>query len=99
MARNNRRNGTQALREIRRYQESTEFLIRKLPLQRLVREIAADFMNDVRFSKSSLMAIQEVAEEYMVGLLEDANLAAIHANRVTIQPKDLQLVRSLRGEL
>lgn len=99
MARNNnQRNGTRALREIRKYQESTEFLIRKLPFHRLVREIGAEFIDDLRFSGASLMAIQEVAEAYMVGALEDANLAAIHANRVTIQPKDLQLVRSIRGE-
>lgn len=99
MARKNRRqNDTRALREIRKFQESSEFLIRKLPLQRLVREIAHEFMDDVRFSKPSLMAIQEITEAYMVGLLEDANLATIHRNRVTLHPKDFQLALRLRGE-
>jgi histone H3 len=92
------RPGTVALREIRRYQKSTELLIRKLPFQRLVREIAQDFKGDLRFQGSAVMALQEAAEAYLVGLLEDANLCAIHCKRVTIQPKDLQLARRLRGE-
>ncbi|CAI0408053.1 unnamed protein product [Linum tenue] len=77
------RPGTVALREIRKYQKSTELLIRKLPLQRLVREIAQDF--------------KEAAEAYLVGLFEDTNLCAIHAKRVTIMPKDIQLARRIRG--
>ncbi|MBW0526560.1 hypothetical protein O181_066275 [Austropuccinia psidii MF-1] len=92
------RPGTVALREIRRYQKSTELLIRKLPFQRLVREIAQDFKTDLRFQSSAVMALQESAEAYLVGLFEDTNLAAIHAKRVTIQPKDMQLARRLRGE-
>ena len=44
------------------------------------------------------MALQEASEAYLVSLFEDTNLAAIHAKRVTIQPKDLQLARRLRGE-
>ncbi|POW16268.1 hypothetical protein PSTT_01417 [Puccinia striiformis] len=92
------RPGTVALREIRRYQKSTELLIRKLPFQRLVREIAQDFKTDLRFQSSAVMALQESAEAYLVGLFEDTNLAAIHAKRVTIQPKDIQLARRLRGE-
>jgi len=107
-----------ALREIRRYQKSTELLIRKLPFQRLVREIAQDFkvcindsiwwlgffeliwndQTDLRFQSSAVMALQEAAEAYLVSLFEDTNLAAIHAKRVTIQPKDLALARRLRGE-
>ncbi|KAF5334573.1 hypothetical protein D9758_018364 [Tetrapyrgos nigripes] len=90
--------GTVALREIRRYQKSTELLIRKLPFQRLVREIAQDFKTDLRFQSSAVMALQEAAEAYLVSLFEDMNLAAIHAKRVTIQPKDLALARRLRGE-
>ncbi|KAI0770048.1 histone-fold-containing protein [Fomes fomentarius] len=90
--------GTVALREIRRYQKSTELLIRKLPFQRLVREIAQDFKTDLRFQSSAVMALQEAAEAYLVSLFEDTNLAAIHAKRVTIQPKDLALARRLRGE-
>lgn len=91
------RPGTVALREIRRYQKSTELLIRKLPFQRLVREIAQDFKTDLRFQSSAVMALQESAEAYLVSLFEDTNLAAIHAKRVTIQPKDIQLARRLRG--
>ncbi|GEM10737.1 histone H3 [Rhodotorula toruloides] len=90
--------GTVALREIRRYQKSTELLIRKLPFQRLVREIAQDFKTDLRFQSSAIGALQEAAEAYLVSLFEDTNLAAIHAKRVTIQPKDIQLARRLRGE-
>ena len=92
------RPGTVALREIRRYQKSTELLIRKLPFQRLVREIAQDFKTDLRFQGSAVLALQESAEAYLVGLFEDTNLAAIHAKRVTIMPKDIQLARRIRGE-
>ncbi|QRW26889.1 Core histone H2A/H2B/H3/H4 [Rhizoctonia solani] len=86
------RPGTVALREIRRYQKSTELLIRKLPFQRLVREIAQDFKTDLRFQSSAVLALQEASEAYLVSLFEDTNLAAIHAKRVTIQPKDLPLL-------
>ena len=92
------RPGTVALREIRRYQKNTELLIRKLPFQRLVREVAQDFLNDIRFASSAVLALQEASESYLVGLMEDSNLAAIHAKRVTIMPKDMQLARRLRGE-
>jgi histone H3 len=92
------RPGTVALREIRRYQKSTELLIRKLPFQRLVREIAQDFKTDLRFQGSAVMALQEASEAYLVGLFEDTNLCAIHAKRVTIMPKDIQLARRIRGE-
>ena len=64
------RPGTVALREIRRYQKSTDLLIRKLPFQRLVREIAQDFKNDLRFQGSAILALQEAAESYLVGLFE-----------------------------
>ena len=90
------RPGTVALREIRRYQKSTDLLIRKLPFQRLVREIAQDFKNDLRFQGSAVLALQEAAEAYLVGLFEDTNLCAIHAKRVTIMPKDIQLARYVR---
>ncbi|XWS33368.1 hypothetical protein CRYUN_Cryun22dG0076000 [Craigia yunnanensis] len=91
------RPGTVALREIRKYQKSTELLIRKLPFQRLVREIAQDFKTDLRFQSSAVAALQEAAEAYLVGLFEDTNLCAIHAKRVTIMPKDIQLARRIRG--
>ncbi|KHG00494.1 Histone H3.3 [Gossypium arboreum] len=91
------RPGTVALREIRKYQKSTELLIRKLPFQRLVREIAQDFKTDLRFQSHAVLALQEAAEAYLVGLFEDTNLCAIHAKRVTIMPKDIQLARRIRG--
>mmetsp|Transcript_24166 Transcript_24166/g.45835 ORF Transcript_24166/g.45835 Transcript_24166/m.45835 type:complete len:152 (+) Transcript_24166:62-517(+) len=92
------RPGTLALREIRKYQKSTELLIRKLPFQRLIRELAMDIKEDVRFQSQAVLALQEAAEAYLVGLFEDTNLCAIHAKRVTIMPKDIQLARRLRGE-
>jgi histone H3 len=92
------RPGTVALREIRKYQKSTELLIRKLPFQRLVREIAQEFKTDLRFQSSAIAALQEASEAYLVGLFEDTNLCAIHAKRVTIMPKDMQLARRIRAE-
>jgi histone H3 len=77
--------GTVALREIRRYQKSTELLIRKLPFQRLVREIARDFISDLRFQSTAIGALQEAAEDYLVDLFTDTNMCAIHAKRVTIR--------------
>ena len=91
------RPGTVALREIRRYQ-STELLIRKLPFAHLIREIAQDFNTDLRFQREAIGALQEASEAYLVGLFEDTNLCAIHAKRVTIMPKDIQLARRIRGE-
>ena len=92
------RPGRLALQEIRHYQKLTNLLIRKLPFQRLIREIAQRFKVDVRFRSSTLMALQEAAEAYLVRLFEDTNLCAIHAKRVTIMPKDIQLARCIRGE-
>lgn len=92
------RPGTVALREIRRYQKTTELLIRRLPFQRLVREIAQDFKDDLRFQGEALQALQESAEAYLTGLFEDTNLCAIHAKRVTIMPKDVRLAQRIRGE-
>ena len=92
------RPGTVALREIRRYQKSTELLIRKLPFQRLVKEIAQGFYTDLRFQSTAVLALQEASEAYLVGLFEDTNLCAMHAKRVTITPADMQLARRIRGE-
>jgi len=92
------RPGTVALREIRKYQKTTELLIRKLPFQRLVREIAQGYKFDVRFQSAAVMALQEAAESYLTHLFEDTNLCAIHAKRVTIMPRDIQLARRIRGE-
>ena len=92
------RPGTVALREIRRYQRSTDLFIRKAAFQRLVREVAQDFKSNLRFQSSANLALQESAEAYLVGIFEDTNLCAIHAKRVTILPKDMQLARRIRGE-
>lgn len=91
------RPGTVALREIRRFQKSTHLLIRKAPFQRLVREIAQDFKNDLRFQSSAIEALQEASESYLVTVFEDTNLCTIHAKRVTIHPKDMKLAMRLRG--
>ena len=90
---------TVALQEIRRYQKSMELLIRKLPFQRLVRELAQDLGKiNIRFQIGAIMALQEASEAYLVGLLEDTNLCAVHAKRVTIMTKDIQLARQIWGE-
>ena len=91
--------GTIALREIRKFQKSTELLIRKLPFQRVVREIAGEYKADLRFQSQAILALQEATEAYIVGLFEDTNLCAIHAKRVTIMAKDMQLARRIRGEI
>merc|ERR1712167_498206 len=92
------RPGTVALREIRKYQKSTDLLIRKLPFQRIVKDIAHEARPEIRFQSSALMALQEATEAYLVGLFEDTNLCAIHARRVTIMVRDMQLARRIRGE-
>ena len=92
------RPGTVALREIRKYQQSTDLMIRKRPFQQLVREIAQNFRTDLRFQSTALLALQEATEAYIVSLFEDTNMCAIHAKRVTIMPKDMQLARRIRGE-
>ena len=87
------RAGTVVLKDIRHFQGSTALLIRKLPFQRLVREIAQDFKTDLRFQSAAILCLQEAAEAYLVKLFDDTNLCAIHARRVTIMPKDIQLAR------
>lgn len=94
--------GTVALREIRRYQHSTDLLLLRLPFARLVREIAQSLLpwnvaNELRFQSQAIQALQEAAEAFLVHLFEDTNLCAIHAKRVTIMQKDIQLARRLRG--
>jgi len=86
------RPGTVALREIRKYQKSTDLLLRKLPFQRLVREVAQDFNTNLRFQQESIAALQDATEAYIVSLLSKSNLGAIHARRVTVMPKDIQLM-------
>ena len=89
------RPGTVALRQIRKYQKSTDLLLRKLPFQRLIREVAADYKVDLRFQASAIEAIQEATENFLVRLYEDGNLLALHASRVTVQPEDLRLAKRL----
>ncbi|KFH43127.1 histone H3-like centromeric protein-like protein [Hapsidospora chrysogenum ATCC 11550] len=94
------RPGTVALREIRKYQSSTKLLVQKLPFARLCREIGLRFRpqgKDFRWQSHALQALQEAAEAYLVYLFEDANLCAIHAKRVTLMKKDIQLARRIRG--
>lgn len=92
------RPGTLALREIRKYQRSTDLLIRKTPFQRLVREISQEFAPGLRFQPIALLALQEAAESYIVSVFDDVNLCAIHARRVTIMPRDMQLALRIRGD-
>merc|ERR1711935_288768 len=92
--------GTLALKEIRKFQKSTDLLIRKAPFCRLVREISNEVSPEpFRYTAESLLAIQEATEDFLVHLFEDCNLCAIHAKRVTIMPKDLQLARRIRGPI
>jgi histone H3 len=92
------RPGTVALREIRKYQKSTNLMIPKASFQRFVREITAQIKSDIRFQSTALLALHEAAEAYLVGVFEDANLCCIHAKRITIMAKDIQLARRIRGE-
>ena len=85
--------------DIRRYQKSTENLIRRLPFQRLVREVTRNISEkEYKYKVAALFALQEAAESYLVGLFEDTNLCSIHAKRVTIMPKDMNLARRIRGQ-
>merc|ERR1712139_503770 len=88
------RPGTKALMEIKKLQKGTDLLLRKLPFQRLVREMA----QDLQFQSQAMAALQEATEAYMISLFEDCNLCALHAKRVTIMPKDMTLARRLRGD-
>ena len=92
------RPGTVALREIKKYQKATELLLAKAPFQRFVRAICDGIDGQLRFQANALLALQEAAESYLTGLFEDANLCAIHANRVTVMKKDMELARRIRGE-
>jgi len=91
------RPGTVALRQIRKYQKSTELLIRKIPFQRLVREVCQKMDRELRFQSTALLALQEAAEDYLVRMFEQVNLCAIHGGRVTIQEKDIQLWKRVKG--
>jgi len=90
--------GTVALREIRKYQKNTDLLMRKAPFQHLVLEIACALKSDLQMQSTVLLALQEAAEAYLVGLFNDTNKCALHAKHVTIMPKDMQLALHIRGE-
>ena len=92
------RPGALAIRQIRKYQKSTELLIARAPFCRLVREIAQERNSGMRFQASAIAALQTASEDYLVGLFEDTNLVTIHRKCVTISPKDIQLARRIRGE-
>ena len=92
------RPGTVALRQIKKYQKSTNLLMRKAPFQRLVRELASGHKEGLRWQASAVAALQESTEAYITGLLSDSNLCALHAKRVTLMSRDVQLARRLRGE-
>lgn len=91
------RPGATALREIRKYQRTGDLLLARAPFQRLVREIALDFKNDLRFRAKAILALQEATEAFLVKHFEDANLCAIHAKRTTVMHKDMMLARRIRG--
>ena len=97
-----------ALREIRHYQRSTENLIKKTPFQKLIREISQEYRIcpdgpgtpsvQVHFQSTAIAALQEAAENFIVGLFEDVNLLAVHARRVTVMPRDIRLALRIRGD-
>ena len=91
--------GLKALKEIKKYQSNTEMLIRRLPFQRVVKEIIQKVWDDLRLQSTAILALQEAGEMFLVGLLEQSNLCALHAKRVTIMPKDFQLARHIRGDI
>ncbi|KAL6726639.1 hypothetical protein Aduo_008591 [Ancylostoma duodenale] len=95
--------GVKALQEIRHLQRTTELLIPRIAFQRVVRDVTDKICVDrgitgCRWHSNAVLALQEAAEVYLTCMFEDCNLAAIHARRVTIMPKDMHLVRRLRGE-
>lgn len=98
------RPGTVALREIRRYQKSTDLLIRRDPFRKLVREVHEKMFQtqslqlNLRYQSLAVDALQHAAEGYLVSVFEDANLCTLHAGRVTLMQKDLQLAMRIRGE-
>ena len=94
------RPGTLALREIRKYQKTTDLLIKKAPFIRLVKEILHGKLGktEIRMQHIAAEALQEAAEYYITNLFDDANLCALHAKRITLQPKDIQLAMRIRGE-
>ena len=92
------RPGTVALRQVRKLQKTTNTLIRKAPFQRMVRAVANAQKDGLRWQSAAVSAMQEATEAYIIGVLSDSNLCALHARRVTVMPRDIHLARRLRGE-
>ena len=92
------KSGDKILHEIRKFQKSTDLLIHRLPFARLVKEITLNYHHSLHWQSLALEAVQHACEDYIVGLMEDANLSAIHAKRVTVMPKDMHLARRIRGD-
>ena len=96
------------MREIRRYQQSTECLIKKTSFHKLIREISQEYRVcpdvpgtpsvQVHFQSTAIVALQEAVENFIVGLFKDVNLLAVHANRVTVMPRDIRLALRIRGD-
>ena len=93
------RPGTVALREIRKYQKSTELLIQKLPFQRLDHEVVYSMYPTrcYKFQSTAVQALQEASESFLVRMFHQVNDLAIHGNRVTITPKDIKIWGRLTG--
>ena len=91
--------GTRARMEIRKLQRTTNLQIKRRPFERLVREISQDYMSTPRFQPKAVDALHSAAEDYITKLLEDANLLANHAKRVTLYHTDIRLARRIRGEI
>ena len=91
--------GLRALKEIKKYQSGKEVLIRRLPFKRVVKEIVQGLRADLCLQSTAMMALQEVGETFLVGLLEQSNLCTLHAKHVTIMPKDIQLARNIWGDI
>jgi histone H3 len=89
------RPGTAALREIRKLQKTTNVLIRKAPFQRIVREVAQDFKEDTRWTRTALLLTQEITEAFLIGLLSNAQLAAIHCKRQGVKSIDVELAKAI----
>ena len=90
--------GVQALKEIQKYQKGANLLIRRVPFQRLVREVIQKWREGLKLQSSAALALQEASEAFLVGLMEQANLCAIHAKRVTIMPRDIHLACRIQGD-
>ncbi|KAM0688019.1 hypothetical protein COBT_000722 [Conglomerata obtusa] len=90
--------GAVAIREIRKYQKTTEMLLRRLPFQRFCREVASKYKPDCRFKLETLSAVQESMENFLTNVFEEANMCVKHCNRVTLMPKDLKLVYKMKYE-